>query len=253
MRSTGAFFAAERIKWRRSWPLVIALLAPLCQAGFLAIIFWFSENRVRMFQPGFQFWLELNFVVWNLMVLPVMTALLCELSWEQEREARAWNLLLVQPVPRHTHFLVKGLGHFTLVFLSQCVLALALPLLGFLFRSKPDLGMGPLPLVLLLQFLMYSILASIGPVAFHTWLSMRIPGIWMALAVAVAGTWLAFRLVGASSLVQALPWGLAAHMSIVFERWRDLPWTQVPMGLLLGGGLLALGTFDFTRHRETRS
>ena len=75
----------------------------------------------------------------------------------------------------------------------------------------------------------------------------------MALAVAVAGTWLAFRLVGASSLVQALPWGLAAHMSIVFERWRDLPWTQVPMGLLLGGGLLALGTFDFTRHRETRS
>ena len=55
MTSIDAFFAAERVKWRKSWLLVTAILAPLCQAGFLAIIFWFSESRVRMFKPGFGF------------------------------------------------------------------------------------------------------------------------------------------------------------------------------------------------------
>jgi hypothetical protein len=253
MTSLDALFAAERVKWRKSWVLVTALLAPLCQAGFLALLFWFSESRIRPFRPGFRFWLELNFVVWDLVVLPVVVALICELSWEQEREARAWNLLLLQPVPRRAQYLVKALGHFCLTLASQCLLVLALLLLGFLLRSKPELLMGPLPLALLVRFLGYSVLASVALVAFHTWLSMRIPGLWLALMTALAGSWCALRLVGVSALVQALPWGLAAHMAIVFERWRVLPWAQVPVSLLLAGGLLILGTFDFSRHRESRS
>ena len=253
MSAVGSCFRAERVKWRKSWLLVTAVLAPLCQSGFLAIIFWFSASRIRMFKPGFQFWLELNFVTWSLVVLPVAIALICELSWEQEREARAWNLLLIQPVPRRAHYLVKGLGHVVLVLMSQFLLALALLLLGFLLRTKAELLMGPLPLALLLRFLGYSVLASVAPVAFHTWLSMRIPGLWIALAAALAGSWCALHLVGVSTLVQALPWGLAAHMAIVFERWRVLPWAQVPLSLLLAMILLMLGTFDFSRHRESGS
>ncbi len=253
MSAFGACFRAERVKWRKSWLLVTAVLAPLCQSGFLAILFWFSDSRIRMFKPGFRFWLELNFVTWNLVVLPVAVALICELSWEQEREARAWNLLLLQPVPRRTHYLVKGLGHGVLILLSQFLLALALLGLGVLLRTKAELLMGPLPLALLVRFLGYSVLASLAPVAFHTWLSMRLPGLWIALATALAGSWTALHLVGGSALVQALPWGLAAHMAIVFERWRVLPWALVPSSLMLAGVLLALGTFDFARHRESRS
>jgi hypothetical protein len=255
MTSIDAFFAAERVKWRKSWLLVTTILAPLCQACFFAIIFWYSEDRIRMFKPGLRFWLELNFVAWNLVVLPVATALICELSWEQEREARAWNLLLIQPVPRRTHYLVKCLGHFFLVLMAQFLFAISLLLLGFLLKSKPDplMIMGDLPLSLLVHFLGYSVLASVALVAFHTWLSMRIPGIWIALVTALAGSWLALRLVGVSALVQALPWGLAAHMAIVFERWRVLPWAQVPVSLLLAVVLLVLGTFDFSRHREPHS
>lgn len=253
MSSLVPFFTAERVKWRKSWLLVVVALAPLCQSGFLAILFWFSESRVRMFNPGFEFWLELNFVAWNLVVLPVATALICELSWEQEREARAWSLLLIQPVPWRIHYLVKGLGHFFLVLVAQGLLALALPLLGCLLRTKAALLMGPLPLALLGRFLGYSVLASLALVAFHTWLSMRIPGIWIALGTALAGSWLALRLVGVPALALVLPWGLAAHMSIVFERWRVLPWAQAPLSLLLAAVLLALGTLDFSRHRESRS
>src|SRR5512133_704660 len=143
MTSLGSFFRAERVKWRKSWLLLTAILAPLCQTGFLAVIFWFSESRIRMFKPGFQFWLELNFAAWNLVIMPVIVALVCELSWEQEREARAWNLLLIQPVPRRTHYLVKALGHLALLLLSLALFALLLMLGGYLLQSRPRLLMGP--------------------------------------------------------------------------------------------------------------
>lgn len=253
MTTTDAFFAAERIKWRKSWLLVIALLAPLCQTGFLGVIFWFSDSRIRLFKPGFQFWLELNAVTWNLVVLPLAAALICELSWEQEREARAWHLLLLQPVPRRTHYLVKALSHLALLLLAQLLFAVLLVLGGFLLQTKAELLMGPLPLATLVRFTGYSVLASVAVAAFHTWLSMRIPGLWIGLAAALAGSWLTLRLVGTTALIQLLPWGLSASMAIVFERWRVLPWALVPGSLLVAGAMLALGAYDFSRHRESRS
>jgi hypothetical protein len=253
MTSMGACFAAERVKWRKSWMLLTALLAPLCQAGFLALIFWFSDSRIRMFKPGFQFWLELNFMTWNLVLMPIVVALICDLSWEQEREAKAWNLLLLQPLPWRTHYLVKVLSHLSLILLAQTLFALLLLLGGFLLRLKPELLMGPLPWATFLRFTGYSVVASAAVVAFQTWLSMRVPGIWIALATALAGSWFTSRLIGGTALVQLLPWGLAAQSAIIFERWRLLPWAQVPGSLLVAGALMALGALDFSRHRETRS
>jgi hypothetical protein len=253
MTSIDACFKAERVKWRKSWLLVIAILAPLCQTGFLALLFWFSESRLRMFRPGFQFWLELNFVTWNLVLMPIVVALICDLSWEQEREAHAWNLLLLQPLPRRTHYLVKVLSHLSLILLAQALFALLLLLGGFLLCTKHELYMGPLPWATFLRFTGYSIPASVAVVAFQTWLSMRVPGIWIALAMALAGSWFTFRLVGGTALIQLLPWGLAAHSAIIFERWRLLPWALMPGNLLVAGALVALGALDFSRHRETRS
>lgn len=253
MTSTDALFAAERIKWHKSWVLLTVLLAPFCQTAFLTVIFWFSESRLRMFRPGFQFWLELNFVLWNLVLMPLVAGLVCELSWEQEREARAWNLLLTQPVPRPTHFLVKVLSHFTLMLIAQGLLSVLLLLGGLLLQRNPDLLMGSLPLALFIRFTGYSTLAFIPVVVFHTWLAMRIPGLWVSLATALAGSWFTMKLVGGSALIQFLPWGLASHLPIMFERWRVLPWALVPGSLLAAGVFIALGARDFSRHRESRS
>ena len=254
MSTLGILFRAERVKLRKSWPLLTAVLAPGCQACFLAVIFWFSDGWVQMYRPGFRFWLELNYVVWNLVLLPVAAALLCALSWEQERDASAWNHLLVQPLPRSAHYLAKTVGHLGLLLLSQVLLFLVVPLAGWVLCRNPHLLMGPLPWTTLLRFAAYSALASAALAAFHTWLSMRIPGLWVALAAALVGTWLAQRWAGAAPFaLPFLPWGLSGRMTLIFDRSRTLPWAQVPVSLLAAALMVWLGAADFVRFRETRS
>jgi len=248
----GAWLRAERVKWHNSWVLLPALLAPLCQTGFLVVVFWFSDHRVRLFQPGFRFWLELNFAAWNLLVMPVVAALVCDLSWEQEREARAWSHLLVQPVPRRVHYLVKLLGHMLLLALSLALLAALVICCGFLLRLNDGLLMGPLPVVILGRFLSWSFFASVAVACFQTWLSMRLSGLWVSLTVGLLGSWCAMKLAGVTAWSQSLPWGLGAQMATVFERWRTLPWGHVAGNLALALVLAYLGTLDFTRRHEPR-
>jgi hypothetical protein len=185
--------------------------------------------------------------------MPIVAGLVCELSWEQEREARALNLMLIQPIPRRTHYLAKLLSHLTLLLLALVLFSLALLLGGYILQQKPSLLMETLPMPLFLRFMGYSALALVPVVAFHTWLAMRIPGLWISLAIALAGSWFTLRLVGLSALIQLLPWGLAVHMTIMFERWRALPWALVPGSLLAAGAMVVMGTIDFSRHRESRS
>jgi len=253
MSSLGPLFRAERVKLRKSWPLLTAILAPVCQAGFLGILFWFSGTRFQLFRPGFRFWLEVNYLAWNLLVMPIAAALLCALSWDQEREARAWNLLLLQPWPRSAHYLAKVLGHLSLLVLAQALLLLLLPAIGWILQRQPDLRMGPLPLAVLLRFAGYSCLALAAVAAFQTWLSMRISSFWVALALALAGSWGTLRCLGGSPLIQFLPWGPAGSMVIVLERWRGLPWGYLPGNLLSAAALVALGSLDFVRSREPRA
>jgi hypothetical protein len=253
MNGLRTLLRAERVKLRKSWPLLVAILAPACQVAFLGVIFWFSESRVRFFKPGFRFWLDLQFVVWSLVVMPLATALICELSWEQEREARAWNLLLIQPFPRQGHYLAKALGHLSLAWLSLAIFALLLPIAGLVLCLNPKLFMGDLPWDIFGRNMGYCLLAPVAIVAFQTWLSFRIPGLWAGLASAIAGTWYAQTLASATWLVQLLPWGLAAQSPLVLERWQHLPWAFAFGNLFAAGILCALGTLDFVRQHDPRT
>ena len=253
MSALGMVFRAERVKLRKSWPLLTAILAPVCQAGFLGVILWFSGERIRLFQPGFRFWLELNYMTWSLVLMPIAVALVCALSWDQEREARAWNLLLVQPQPCHTHYLGKLAGHLSLLLLAQTLLALALPLGGWILRLNPQLLMGPFPVGIWLRFAGFAALASVAVAAFQTWLSMRTPSLWAALTAGLAGSWLAVRWLNGPALTQLLPWGLAGQMVIIFDRQRALPWVRGVVSLAVAALLIGLGTADFSRQHGPRA
>lgn len=254
MSSLTAFFRAELIKWRKSWVLVAIVLAPVCQSGFLFAILWYSQSLVRRFIPGFEFWIEINYLTWNLVFLPIVVALVSELSWDLEWESKAWNNLLIQPVPRRTHYLVKLLSHLSLVIISQALLALLLVPEGMLLRSHfPDYLMGPIPTGTLARFAGFTLLASIPLVAFHTWLSKRISGLTVALATALGGTWLCARLVGTTAFLQLLPWGMTCQVVAFFDRWkRHIPWEYVPGCLLCAVLVMGLGALDFSRDKDPK-
>jgi hypothetical protein len=253
MSALTGFCRAEGIKLRKSWVLVAMVLAPLCQSGFLCVMLWFSESLIRRFKPGFEFWIELNYLAWSLIFLPILVALVADLSWDLEVEAKAWNLLLIQPVPRRTHYVVKLLSHLALLLVSQLLLAFLLIAGGLLLRSHLPGLMGPIPLKTMLQFGGFTLVASASLVTFHTWLSQRFPGLGIALASALAGTWVCTKLVGVTALIQVLPWGMACQTLGFFDRWnRHVPW-EYCLGSLLCAALFAgLGTFDFSRNKEPK-
>lgn len=244
---------AEMIKWRKNWILVAALLGPLVLAGNLFMILWFSEQLVRRFIPGFAFWIELNYLAWNVILLPILVALICDLSWEQELEARTWNHLLAQPVPRRAHFAAKAASHLALVLLAQGVLALLLVPGGFLLRRHLGWLMGDFPWQTYLTFAGFSILASVPLVAFHTWLSARFPGLGIAILSGIFGSWAGVKLAGAVKLAWVLPWGMTGQIVAYFDRWhRAMPWLWFPAAWAAAGLLFAAGAWDFQRDREPK-
>lgn len=252
MTALALFFKAERVKWRKSWAMLMVLLAPLCQTGFLSTLMWFSEAQVKHFRPGFRFWFEISYLAWNLIMMPMVVALVSELSWGLEEESRTWDHLLAQPAPRQNHFVVKLLSHLSLVSASQLVLPLLLIISGVILRTNQNLYMGPLPYEILIQFAFFSLLAAIPLVAFHTWLSTRFPGLGIALATALAGTWLCVRLVGTSAWAQVIPWGMGSQMVLILDRSKQLPWALLPGSLVFAVFIMVMGTFDFTRRKKLR-
>jgi hypothetical protein len=247
------FFRAERIKWRKSWSLLLALLAPICQTGFLFTLAWFSEAQMKQFKPGFQFWLEVNYLTWGLVMMPMLTALISELSWGLEEESKAWDHLLFQPVSRRTHYLTKIVSHFSLLSVSQILLAIFVVLAGFVLRINPRLGMGEMPWQALISFGGFAFLASISLVAFHTWFSVRVSGLGVGLAAALVGTWLSVRLADVSFVAQIAPWGMASQLAHIIDRSKHLPWVLFLGSLVCAGLFVYLGCVDFERRSESKS
>lgn len=254
MSPLGDLFRGERIKWRRSWATVAAILPPLCQVGFLLLIFWFSEIQADKLGPGFEVWYQVNHAAWNLIVMPVTVALVTLLSWDQEEAAGAWKHLLLQPLPRQHHYLVKLLSHGALLLVAQAVFTGTLLLSGLLLRRHATfLSMGPQRLDLLLRLALFSLLATLPLVALHTWLSTRLRGLGLALSTALVGSLLTALLLTAQvPLARWLPWSLAGLGVRLGTQGVRGAGTVLAGALLLGALLAALGTLDFLRREEQR-
>lgn len=253
MSSFARCFRAERVKWRMSWTLLSAMLAPTTQVAFLLLTFWFSENRATQFGAGFLAWYMINAITWNLFFMPITAALVGSLSWDLEVQSRTWNLLLIQPTTRGIHFLVKLASHLSLLLLSQVLLALLVVLGGLALRSQvPALSMGPLRPDLLFRFAGFSLLASIPVIALHTWLASRSPGLGLGLTLALGGTWFTFQLAGKGALIALLPWGIAVQITDVALRAKPVTLWAYGGGLCCTAVVVTLGMIDFKRRIESR-
>ena len=253
MSSLASLFHAERIKWKRNWATVAAMLCPASLVGFLFLIFWNSEIQASKLGPGFQVWYQVVYSAWNLIFMPITVALVCLLSWEAEEEAGAWKHLLLQPVPRRFHYLAKWLSHAALMLIAQLVLALLVMLTSLLIsKYLLYLDMGPRKFSLFAGLGATSFLASLPLLGLHTWLSTRMRGVGSNLTLALVGSLLTVLLAGLQMPVKWSPWALSvAGIRVVFG-------TDVgAVGLLASACGLALllvllGTWDFSRREEQR-
>lgn len=253
MTSLAALFHAERIKWKRNWATVAAILCPTSLVGFLFLIFWNSEIQASKLGPGFQVWYQVVYSAWNLIFMPITVALVCLLSWEQEEEAGTWKHLLLQPVPRRFHYLAKCMSHAALLLIAQLVLFLLVLLTSLLIaKYLLYLDMGPRKLGLFAGLGVTSFVASLPLIGLHTWLSTRMRGIGSNLTLALVGSLLTVLLTGLQMPVKWSPWALSvAGIRVVFGTDAGT------VGLLAAAGALALllvllGTWDFSRREEQR-
>lgn len=243
------FLRVEGIKLRRSWPVLIAVLAPVCQFLFLFLIFRFSEDRVGLIGQGFEVWYRVHFLVWNFFFLPILAALLTALSWELEEDAGTWRHMLVQPVPRQVHFMVKIVSQIALVWLAQGLLLVLLLLGGLLLRVQaPLLEMGASRPEILLRLSLESIVAACPLVAFHTWLSMRFRGLGVSLVMAGGGSWVTAQLIGQTWVAQLLPWGLASGVSQGLNGGEPPALGAYGFALLTAAIFGAVGLLSFLRR-----
>ena len=253
MSTLGALFQGERIKWRRSWATVAAILPPLCQVAFLLLIFWFSEIQADALGPGFQVWYQVNSAAWNIIFMPITGALVALLSWDQEESAGAWKHLLIQPVPRYAHYLAKLLSHSALLLIAQIVLTGALILSSELLRKHASyLTMGHQRLDLAFKLGWYSLLGTMPLVGFHTWLSTRMRGVGLALTTTLVGSLLTVLLMVKVPQARWLPWSLASQGVRLSLDGARSSWLLLLAGLILTGLFMGLGTFDFSRREEQR-
>lgn len=243
---------AEVVKARKSWHFLAALLGPLCQVGPLALICWYSADRIQPFRPGFRFWIDLNFAVWNLLFMPMTGALVCDLNWDLERTADPAGSAATQPVSARERYLAKLLVNLMLLTGATLLLALLVPWVGVLLRQNSALLMGPWPVAMAGKQLAWSLLALPAVVAFQTWLS-RIQGDhWPALGIALLGIGLTYHLGEGSIFGALLPWSFAARATIALERWRNLPWIGAPLSLSVALAFIFLGAPKKTQGRGRR-
>lgn len=248
--SLRAVVHAEGLKLWKSWALLVAVLAPLTQAGFLFIVFWFSENRVREFGTGFQAWYHVQHTVWNSFFLPVSIALMGAMTWGQEVESAAWKHLLSQPLPRWAHYLGKVGGLLGLGLLAQATFCLALIGGGLLLRvMAPQLQMGPVEFLRLGAFTSLSLLAALPLALLHAWFGSRSARVNSALVVAVGGIWIATQLPASNEHSLLWPWATALRLSGWVHFGKPLP-GGLFLSLPLSMALLGLGLWDFSRRPE---
>jgi hypothetical protein len=235
--------------------MLIAVLSPICQVGFILALFWFSDAVVARNSPGYRFWLELNFAAWNLFVLPVIAAMAAELSWEQDRDAYAWRHLLHQPIPKINQYFAKLVNNLLLFIGTQLLLFVLLLLGGLILSLNKFLPMGSLGghIQLFFSYFFFSFLASIPVVVFQTWFSFRFPGPAIALGAALVGTWGGIKLTDSTFLLQFLPWGLSSQSATVFNRSNVLPWGYCFGAMVLAALLIFVGSIDFIKHAFAKS
>lgn len=248
MRPLVRALKAERIRLVRSWPLLVAVLLPLVVVVFLGLIYYHAEDRVAQAGRGAHTWYRILFQVWTFFGLPAGAALMGVLSHETDAQARAAKLVGVQPIPRGTWFMAKGLSLQGMLAGASVLLTAGALIAAGLFRAlSPNLGVETLEGPLLVNLALSSLAVGTALGAFHAWLPSRWRGFGSSLGLALAGFWGGLR--APAWLGWVWPWTGTAQLLEASSGGSQLPLRLLAMSLGCALVWVAVGTWDAS-HRE---
>lgn len=189
MRDLSRALAAELLKTRRTWALLIALVAPYVVV-LMPFIVALSQGGALVRRPAFSPWIwfaDAAFSTWTLIFFPLFLSLEAALLAATEHRSAGFKHLFVLPVRRGAVYGAKQIAVALLTGVSLLLLVFGLVVAGLaLRRMRPGLGFeSPVPLGDLLACAGRILAASGLVLAVHTWMSLR----WKSFApVLVLGT-----------------------------------------------------------------
>lgn len=149
-------------------------------------------------------------VLWSLLMLPLFVTLQSALLAGLEHGNRQWKYLLALAVPRRNHYLAKGLVMLGMLLLASAVLAVLVPLGGWLLLSvRPEVGLAGAPPWGLLLSQIGAILAAAGLMtALQLWISLRWASFSVAVGVGMAATVAGFLIGQSQRFGPFFPWSM---------------------------------------------
>jgi len=185
--------------------------------------------------------------LWCFLMLPLFVTLQSALLAGLEHGENQWKHLLALPVPRRVHYLAKALALVAMVLAAFAVLALLIPLGGWLLMYlQPAFGLGGMPpWGRMAETAAASFAASMLIVSLQTWIAIRWRSFTVAVAVGMTATVMGFLIGQSARFGHWYPWSMPAH--VLSAKAEHLEF--VVLAGLIGGLLVtALGLADYLRR-----
>lgn len=207
--------ATETLKVKRTLALWMVLVAPSAIALLSFLIMFFGAERLA--RNGGDQWRQLTnntIGLWTLLMLPMFVTLETSLLAGLEHTEKNWKSLLALPVPRWTIYVAKLLVVIAMLWAAHLVLfSLTYGSAWVLRATQPVLGLGVLPVTILVQPLLRISAAALFGLAIQHWVSLRWQSFPAALGFGMCVMILGFVAANSPDWGRWVPWSMPLFTS----------------------------------------
>ena len=241
--------SAESLKLKGTLAMRLCFIAPGMVVMLSVLQLLLSKGGQPLATPllAWERFIQGVMLLWAFLMLPLYVTLQSALLAGLEHGERQWKHLLALPVPRSAHYLGKLIVLIGMVALATLVLALLIPLGGWvLMHVHNPLGVGgPVPWAFLGLRALVILAASGCIIGLHLWIALRWTSFTVAVATGMTATVAGFLIGQSARFGPWYPWTLPMQ---VFAGQGELMGQVAVTGLVGGVAAVALGLWDFLRR-----
>jgi pimeloyl-ACP methyl ester carboxylesterase len=237
IRAIGRALHSETLKLKRSFALVMLLIAPV----LLALLATFAQWAAVSSGTGdlvATFWQSLShngFTIWSLFLLPLLVALEAALLGGLDHSESQWKHLFALPLSRYWLFAAKFLMLQAMILLSTLIACALIAASGWLLLLfYPSLAAaGPPPVWSIVVPALQCWLAAGLIISLNLWIALRWPSFVVPLAAGVGGTFFAL-FASSAEAAKYYPWLLPFNVISAPERLHVSLFLGIAGGIVVG-------------------